>query len=169
MYQKAICRGSIMLGTACGRCERCDEERARIEAAMKEFQAKVDSLPPEEPEREEGWYEASFGSAGLTLAFYSEPNWYRDDDSAHEATDPLPVPIFVGPRHYLSDQYRPANTCPPPLTGELFEIYHGHAKPIEVRYSEATDSWHEPGCEDPTYAFSWIQNQVWRPLQDSQP
>jgi hypothetical protein len=29
-YKRAVCRGSYALGTACGRCERCEEERARL-------------------------------------------------------------------------------------------------------------------------------------------
>lgn len=29
-YKNAVCRGSYVLGTACGRCERCVEERAKL-------------------------------------------------------------------------------------------------------------------------------------------
>ena len=29
-YKRPVCRGGFSLNTACGRCERCDEERAKI-------------------------------------------------------------------------------------------------------------------------------------------
>jgi hypothetical protein len=29
-YRGVVCKGSYALGTACGRCERCEEERARL-------------------------------------------------------------------------------------------------------------------------------------------
>lgn len=32
-YKNPICRGSIMLGTACGHCERCEDERLAIQKA----------------------------------------------------------------------------------------------------------------------------------------
>jgi len=31
-YKGATCRGSYALGTACGNCERCDEERIKMDA-----------------------------------------------------------------------------------------------------------------------------------------
>lgn len=39
----ATCRGSILLGTACGRCSRCDEERAKLTAKPK-FSVKAETL-----------------------------------------------------------------------------------------------------------------------------
>jgi hypothetical protein len=33
-YQNATCRGSYALGTACGHCERCADERARLDSIM---------------------------------------------------------------------------------------------------------------------------------------
>ncbi|TQV80339.1 hypothetical protein [Denitrobaculum tricleocarpae] len=118
----------------------------------------------QEPDLEEGWYEVSFGSAGLTFAFYSEPNWYRDDDSAHEALDPLPIPHFIGQRHYLSDQYRPADICPPPLTGEPFEVEGMPQITFSLGFAvsgvlEVISS----GSRRPVY--DWLSGKRWRPQQ----
>ena len=33
-YKNAVCGGSYALGTACGRCERCADERAKLDAIL---------------------------------------------------------------------------------------------------------------------------------------
>lgn len=43
-FKNAVCRGSLALGSACGRCERCDLERKRLQAVAA---SKEDAFQPD--------------------------------------------------------------------------------------------------------------------------
>lgn len=48
-YQRPTCRGSYALGTACGKCERCAEEMARLSGGRVHMKPKTNTPKPPPP------------------------------------------------------------------------------------------------------------------------
>ena len=74
MANEPTCRGSIMLGTACGRCAKCSEEEMRLTNALTKFKAArspddvIAAIPKMVGQVElEGGYWISFGETGLAI------------------------------------------------------------------------------------------------------
>lgn len=69
---------------------------------------------PQEPEREEGLWLVQDGG-GYDIYGWDGDSWYCRGTSVED-------PSIVFQRVYLSDEYRPADECPPPTTGVAFNV-----------------------------------------------
>lgn len=128
---------------------------------------RIQNIPPE-PEHKEGWYEVDWAGGSASVCFWSGSDWFKDEDC--DPDEALKSPFRVVSRHYLSCEYRPADTCPPPLTGEKFEV--------EGDYGPVWATWDCPGhgirliwvdkANATTHHGNWILKKRWRPIQDTQ-
>ena len=123
----------------------------------------LENIPPE-PEREEG--EMWLGLAGTEpdpieiIATWHTDTWWENGDAWH-TFKPLQ-------RVYRFKEYRPADTCPPPLTGEKFEI-EGESGTFRGVWSEEDEAFEWVVCGEGHYrSFAWIRDKRWRPIQEPQ-
>jgi hypothetical protein len=70
-FKSATCRGSYMLGSACGHCERCDWERKKMESSA------APPAPTQLASPETGWLIECEGPQWL-CGFGFSANWTRD-------------------------------------------------------------------------------------------
>ena len=105
-YEKPVCRGSLGLGTGCGRCERCSEERRRIQAAQSAEKADTFEAPSPAIDASKifvsgavslkDWQNSAGGTtieggkvAGLPVAGYkqTQPQWAIDLVNANKVLE----------------------------------------------------------------------------------
>jgi hypothetical protein len=76
-YKNAVCRGSVFLGTGCGHCERCTEEKLRMNQAH--AAEKSDTHVATQPASSAAT-DPNPGAVGLPVAGYrkTQPQWALD-------------------------------------------------------------------------------------------
>lgn len=118
---------------------------------------------PQEPEREEGWYEAYWQGGIVSLAYWDGYSWYQDERGI--PGDNIDPPDRVIARVYLSGEYRPADKCPPPMDGTPFEV-EGEESGYRVFMQTDGDYLAIPDNNHYSrWGLSILLGKRWRPVQ----